>query len=144
MTATRQATVTLGADVGGEDAASATFEHVMALRVCLEKECPGPYSPTIREFALVLRIDGSVQSWGKRGVDHVRIQKKSGYATADVFVPFDVWKREQGQSIRGYLAAEVRAAVRAIAARAAKGQVSLDSDRLIRDVDTATEKFLAS
>jgi hypothetical protein len=139
---TDRATVTLGVDAGGKDANSATAEHYMALRRLLESECQGPYSSTIKEIALVLRIDGSVQDWGKRGVDNVRIQKKSGYATADIFVTSDVWRMADTKSIRSYFATEVVAAVRKIAESAAKAKVPLDGERLLLDVDRAIKKFL--
>src|SRR5690242_2188452 len=85
------AVITLGADVGGRDAHAAITGDILALRRLLEQECPGPYSATFDEFALILRIDGSVQSWGRRGVDHIRLQRKLRYAKADIYVPTTAW-----------------------------------------------------
>jgi hypothetical protein len=135
--------VTLGVDAGGMDSDNATREHYMALRRLLAAECHGPYGPAFNEFALVLRIDGSVQSWGKRGVDNVRLQRKSQYATADVFVPADAWKNRSSSILRSFLAKEVESAVLAITERAATAKDVIEADRLIADVKRATERFLA-
>lgn len=132
--------VTLGADVGGRDAHAATEALVLALRRHLERECVGPYGEAFVEFALVVRVDGSVQSWGKRGVENVRLQRKSKYATADIFVPRDVWV-EGPESVRTFLAGGVLAAVKAIVSRSEKTGDNVDRDLLVRDVARATEQF---
>lgn len=135
-----KALVALGADVGGKDAHAATAEACMPLRQALEKECRGPNGGAFAEFALVVRIDGSVQSWGTRGVDNVRLQRKSKYATADIFVPQVVWAEGPG-ALRAFLATNVEAAIQAIADRVEKARDPIDTDRLIRDVRRATEHF---
>ena len=128
--------VSLGADVGGKDAHAATSEVCIDLRQALAKECCGPYGASFAEFALVVRIDGSVQSWGKRGVDNVRLQRQSKYATADIFVPQDVWVEGLGP-LRAFLATNIEAAIQAIVDRAEKSRDQIESDRLIRDVRKA-------
>ena len=138
MNAVDRGCVTLGADVGGKDASIATSEHVMALRKSLEQACRGPYSAVIKEFALILRIDGSVQSWGKSGVENGRLQKKAGYATVDIFMPQDVWKSGDRPTILRFLATGVRDAVADIVQRASRAKVPLQADQLIRDVEHAT------
>ena len=131
------ATVTLGADVGGEDADGATSEVCMDLRRSLAKECCGPYGESFAQFALVLRIDGSVHSWQKSGVDHVRLQRKSKYATADIFVPRSAWASGTDY-FRSFLASGVEAAIEAIVVRARASKCHINSDQLIRDVKRAT------
>lgn len=56
--------IALGADVGGKDAHGATHDSVLALRRLLQQKCKGPYGAAVKEFALVLRIDGCVQALG--------------------------------------------------------------------------------
>lgn len=143
MIAETPAPVTLGADVGGKDADKVVGGYHLALRRALAEHCRGGYSPVLKKFALVLRIDGSVQSWRKRGVDHVRIQKKSGYATADIFMPADIWKDESADKIRAYLATEVEVAIRRIIESAQKVKVQIESGRLLDDLDAAVKAFLA-
>jgi hypothetical protein len=138
-----KAAVSLGADVGGKYAHSATAEVCMAIRQALAKRCRGPYGASFAEFALVVRIDGCVQSWGKRGVDNVRLQRKAKYATADIFVPREVW--EEGRETFGpFLATNVEAAIRAIVDRVEKAGYSIEADMLVRDVARVTLDFARS
>jgi hypothetical protein len=137
-----KARVSLGVDVGGKDAHAATSVPCAALRGLLEQECQGPYGSTFDEFALVLRIDGSVQSWGKSGVDNVRLQRKARYATADVFVPAKIWSAGDSSTLRQFFSTGVESAIGAIADRARKEKDSVEADRLIADVKRATTKFL--
>lgn len=140
MTADK-APVSLGADVGGKDAHAATSEVCMALRQALSKVCRGPYGPAFVEFALVARIDGSVQSWGKSGVDNVRLRRKSRYATADIFVPQSVWA-EGPRPLGAFLATNIAAAIQAIIDRAEGAGDSIESTRLVQDVKKATQQFV--
>ena len=135
--------ITLGADVGGKDAHAFTHEHILALRKLLQQECQGPYSRTVKEFAIILRIDGSVQSWSRSGTESVALQGRSTYATADIFVPKEAWSGVNSSSFRRFLAAEVRNALIKIAVFVQGRKVPVSIDRLTHDVDIAIEKFLA-
>ena len=136
-----KATVTLGADVGGKDAHAATKGDVLALRRCLKAACSGIFGTAFDEFALVLRIDGSVQAWNRRGVDNVRLQRKLRYATADIFVPRSSWSGESAESFRSCIADGVTAAIGEIVSRALRAGDDIKSDALCRDVATATRAF---
>ena len=143
MTEAHQDYVTLGAQVGGVDAGEATSSHVLGLRRLLRSCCRGPYSSSIREFALILRIDGALDSWGKVGVAGVAVRSKLGYATADIYVPREAWAAHDAHVFRRFLAEQVRFAITAIAERAKERRVDLARERLEQDVATATEQYLA-
>jgi|GEM_PF-5337029 len=83
--------ITLGADVGGKDAFNATHQHILALRNLLRKIDTSTTNGALKEIALVLRVDGSVQAWGKRGVDNISFLKKKSFVTVDIFVTTDIW-----------------------------------------------------
>jgi hypothetical protein len=134
--------VSLGADVGGKDAHAATHQHILALRQLLRARCVGPYGGSIKEFALVLRVDGAVQAWGKSGVENLAFQQRNTCATADVFVPADVWAGGDGGQIRRFLATEVKNAMTRIVGLAKEKSADFDSRKLIRDVESAIESFL--
>lgn len=138
-----KAVVTLGADVGGKDAHEATHAHVLAFRRLLADACQGPYSETIKEIALVLRIDGSVQAWGKRGVEGIALQKKRTFATADIYITQDAWTSHDASALRHLLASEVEAAISAIAEYATHQGVNLLRENLERDVHRATQQFVS-
>jgi hypothetical protein len=138
----RETGLTLGADVGGPDAHVATHEHILALRKGLQQDCGSSYSEVLSKIHLVLRIDGSVQSWGKSGVDHVFVRPAFGYATADVFVPAAEW--ETPARFRQFVGDGVRAAVVEIGDRAARRKQPLALARLTEDVDRAVIRFLST
>lgn len=131
--------VTFGADVGGKDAHAATSEVIMELRQALARECRGPYGASFAEFALVVRIDGAVQSWGKSGLNNVRLQRKSRYATADIFVPKAIWAA--GHDVfRAFIAENIEIAIQSIVDRAEKAHDKIESEHLIGDVRRATRR----
>lgn len=144
MNGTVKAAVTLGADVGGTDADVAMKPHYMKLRKALERWCTTTYTSELQEFAIILRIDGSVQSWGKRGVDFIRLQKKKGYATADIFVPAALWQAGVVSDIRGYLAEQSIAALVSMLEKVKQAKIPIDAAKLLADANSAVEDFLAS
>lgn len=134
--------VTLGADIGGKDAFVATHDLVLSLRRFLKQHCRGPYGATVREFALVLRIDGSVQAWGKKGAEAVRFQQQNSYVTADIFVPTESWSGVEVAEVRKTLAAGVIDAIDGIANFAEQRTIDIDGTRLRHEAGEATKHFL--
>lgn len=135
--------VTLGADVGGKDAHGATHDSVLALRRHLQQKCKGPYGSVVKEFALVLRIDGSVQIWGKSGVENAVFQRKNTFATADIFVPVSDWSGRDTRHIRKVLAVGVVKAIEKLAELAERKKIDIAINDLRRDVGAAANELLA-
>lgn len=136
--------ITLGADIGGLDAAKAATDHIRDLRSQLRANCLGAYSAAFPEIALVVRVDGSIQAWGISGVRYVFLRKKHGYATADIFIPKSVWDQPNAMALREHLSDGVREAVSQIIERAKKQRLGIDSDTLCHDVEMALSKYAAS
>lgn len=136
--------ITLGADVGGKDAHAATHHEILELRNLLKRGCRGPYSQTIKEFALVLRIDGSVQAWGKSGIEGVKIHKTNSFATADIFVPRDVWANDGAHAFRHFLGSEVRGAIGEIVDHAQARGFDVYREAIERDVNIVIDRFVAT
>jgi hypothetical protein len=135
--------ITLGAQVGGKDASAATANHIMDFRVLLAKECNGPHGGSLSEIALILRIDGSVQSWSRSDVSNVRIQKKARYATADIFMPSAIWKSGHSWEIREFIVSGAKVAVETILEKAHKAKLSLDYQKIIQGSQRAAKAYLA-
>jgi hypothetical protein len=136
--------VTLGADIGGHDAFVATHDLILLLRGLLKQYCRRPYSAALQEVALVYRIDGSVQAWGKKGVETVRFYKERAYVTADIFMPADSWANLEVAKVRKNLAAGITDAVHAIVEGAVRRSIEIESARLRREVGEVTLLFLNS
>lgn len=96
-----------------------------------------------RSLPSSLVLMGVFQSWGKRGVDNVRRQRKAKYATAGIFVPREVWE-EGRETFAPFLAINVEAAIRAIVDRAGKARYLIEADLVIRDVARVTLDFARS
>lgn len=142
MSSENRALVTLGADVGGKDAHLTTHDFILYLRRLLQQKCKGPYSTVIKEFAFVLRIDGSVHAWGKSGAENAALLRKNAFATVDIFVPITEWADRDAAHIRKILAEGLMDAIEAIAKFAEGKQVNIDIHALRRDVGAATREFL--
>lgn len=141
MNSAARTLVTLGADVGGKDAHGATHEHVLSLRRLLQQKCVGPYGATVKEFALVLRIDGSVQAWGKSGADNAAFQRKGTFATVDIFVPVSAWSSRDATKIRQVLVSGVVGAIEMLAELSERKKIDIAIDRLRQDIGDVALEF---
>lgn len=142
MSSNTRELVTLGADIGGTDAFVATHDLVLYLRRLLKQNCRGPYGTTVKEFALVLRIDGSIQAWGKKGAEAVRFQQKNTYVTVEIFVPTDSWSGVEEADIRKTLAAGVTDAIESVVKVAERKRIEIDGSRLRNEAGEAAKQFL--
>ncbi|TXT20454.1 MAG: hypothetical protein FD134_2899 [Gallionellaceae bacterium] len=142
MTNTSSDFVTLGADVGGKDAFSATNQHVLALRSLLRQECSKASGGILKEIALVLRVDGSVQAWGKSGVENISFQKMKAFVTADIFVPVDVWSTGDASSIRRFLLDQVACAIRLVVEDVNRQGVALDGKPMKDALENVRRQYL--
>ena len=133
---------TLGVQAGDKPADEATRPHYMELRKLFDRTMSGSYSDDVGEFAPVLRVDGSMWHWDRDGVDNVRVSKKTGHATADIFVPTTVWAAGDPQKIRSYLGGQVAVAYELISARMLSTRLKCDHERLRRDVSEVVKQFV--
>ncbi len=134
--------VTLGADVGGKDAFIAVNQHVLGLRTLLRQECFKGTGDSLDEIALVLRVDGSVQAWGKTGIGNISLQKKKRFVTGDIFVPADVWSTGDAVSIRRFLMDQVTYAIRLVVEYVNQEGISLDGESLEDALENVRQLYL--
>jgi hypothetical protein len=135
--------ITLGVQSGDIESSEATRPAFMSLRRQLEVHCTAPYSPNIEEFAIVLRICGSLWRFEGEGVQKLRLNKKESYVTVDFVVPESRWKGVPIGDIKIYLAAAVAKALQAMSDKLSKSKIAVDSIKLSDDVSKATKAFLA-
>jgi hypothetical protein len=135
--------ITLGVQSGDVESSEASRPAFMGLRKKLEVHCTAQYSPTIKEFAIVLRICGSLWQFEGEGVQKLRVNKKEEYVTADYVVPEARWKGVSLEETKRYLAAAVTETVRAMSDKLVKSRIVVDSIKLAEDVSKATAAFLA-
>lgn len=122
--------------MGGKDAHLATHCHILMLRKLLIEACCGFYGDRVNEIALVLRIDGSVQSWHKSGVENLKFLRKNSYITADIYVPSAVWLSGSDADIVRFFASAIICSLRLIKNHVKVKNIDLKIDLLIHDVET--------
>ncbi|MGF6211503.1 hypothetical protein [Comamonas sp. 4034] len=135
--------ISLGAQIGGPDVPERVSDSIIVLRKILTEECQGVYSSVINEFAFVLRIDGAIESWGKDGVERVRVQLKSGYVFAEVFFSKDSWSENKGEKFLKILALNIRFGFEKMIEALKKKKIDISGDELLANVDRAIGKFLS-
>lgn len=135
--------ITLGVQSGDVESSEATRPAFLGLRKKLEIHCTAPYSPTITEFAIVLRICGSLGRFEGEGVQKLRVSKKEACITADYVVPESRWKGVPLKEIKRYLAAAATETLQAMSDRLVKSKIAVDSIKLAEDISKATAAFLA-
>ena len=72
------------AQFGGRDAADAVLPHFHALKAaaCSIQIDSFPFP----KLAFILRVDGSVQRYGRSGVEHVKVDRKGAFVSVDITV----------------------------------------------------------
>ena len=96
----------------------------------------------IDEYALVLRVDGSLDRFGVEGLARLRFAKSQRYITVDIQVPEEVWKPLDEFQTKYYLAKQVKAAIDACVGRLVKDRCPVNVDALQSEVDAALRNFV--
>lgn len=135
-------TVTIGVQSSGDD--DRTERPIIELRRLLADYCKGPYSPDVREFALVFRIGGEMQEFNFEGCERIRRNRKEKYITVDLGFPSSKWKGVTDSSIRKFLVEAVETGLRCCIRRLEKDRSPVDGDTLMNDFTKVKEIFLAS
>jgi hypothetical protein len=133
--------ITLGAQTSEGD--DRTDKPILEMRRLLASHCRGPYSPEIREFALILRVGGEMQEFDFEGCDRIRRNRKEQYITVDLGFPSGRWKGATDAEIRAYLAEAVETGLLCCIRRLEKDKTPVDSDKLMSDFRKAKQLFLA-
>src|ERR1700730_5941203 len=113
------------------------------MRRLLATHCQGPYSPEIREFALILRIGGDMQEFDFEGCERIRRNRKQKYITVDLGSPSNRWKGATNSSVRKYIAEAVETGLLCCIRSLEKDKSPVDSGRLMGDFAKAKQLFLA-
>jgi hypothetical protein len=134
--------VTMGVQAGGPEADAAVAPHYMPLRKLLSSKCNARYSSEVDEFALVLRIDGSVDKWSFEGCDRLRRSRTGRYITVDIGVPEVRWNDVSRGDLRRYLMDCVRQSFQLFVAKLKKDKTDIDADKLFKCLDHVAAAYL--
>src|SRR5438445_11164761 len=89
---THENSFSLGAQIGGPDTPVAVLQQEQRLRNAFNR-WKGNYSPAVREFAFLLRVDGSIEryteTWNIRGAQAAK--RKRDWVEVEIGVPEAWW-----------------------------------------------------
>jgi hypothetical protein len=133
--------ITIGAQAGGPKDG-----NIGKLKVDLylfQKHCARTYCPAIDAIAPVLRINGSLQTFGHEAIERIRRSRKKRCITADIVIPMERWQTLPTPELKQYLANQIRESLTICAARLIKDGETVNNGLLLADVDYAISEFLA-
>ena len=135
--------ITLGVQAGDPEVDAALEPFYMPLRKLLAQMCVGPYSTAIDEFAIVLRIDGSIGHWGFEGCRDLRLHKKMRYITVDIGVPKSKWENASPIELKRYLAGCVKDSLALMARKLESARIDIKTSELIECSERVMEQYCA-
>ena len=122
--------ISLGQQNGGPNISPSFNETVLSLRKLLSPLRSQDYAPSCPEFALILRVDGSLTRFGKEGVEPPKFRKR--YVQVDIVVPEERWEAS-AEAQEQYLRGIVREALAAVISAFNKKKLPIDGEKLMRD-----------
>lgn len=134
--------ISIGCQAGGPEAAF-IGELKVSLYRALSKHVTSTHCSAIDEYAVVLRVDGTLDKFGEEGLAHLRFAKAHRYITVDIQIPETVWQPMSTQQLKAYLALQVKNGIFACASRLIKEKYAVAAQELQSQIDAATNEYLA-
>ena len=135
--------ISIGCEQGGPEGG-----YVAKLKVplyqALSRHVTSTHCAALDSYALVLRVDGSLATYGEEGCARLRFAKIGRYITVDIQIPERVWRPMTEGQTRSYLADAVKAALKACTGRLSRAKVAVNEAALLREVDAAIAEYLSN
>ncbi len=136
-----KASITLGAQIGGEEAFERTNKHILELRRLLARHCTEAFSPDVDEIALILRVDGEAQKFGLRGAGRPKLRKKQRFIEIEKGVPRASWAGHSTHSFRKILVKNIEHSVELCFSELVRSGVSINTRGLLEGLGKAKSDF---
>lgn len=134
--------VSIGCEGGGPETRHGCFAKV-PLAQALQRTVNSTYTKTVDEFALVLRVSGSLQSYGEEGLANLRLYKSRRVISVDVQVPEQPSRPLSASELREYIARQVLAAVEACVVRL-QSESPVQEEQLMHEVRLGIAQYLGA
>ncbi|WP_026695354.1 hypothetical protein [Peribacillus kribbensis] len=134
--------ITFGAQIGGAKADKVVSPHLQELKQLLYKHCDNIYCKEVKGFAPILRVDGDIDYWDTEGCERLRLSKRYGYVTIDVYMPRSRWEGIEVIDIRKYLICNLKDALQLMINRLKKEKYVVNDKELWADFSKVEEAFL--
>ena len=133
--------IAIGCEGGGPETQAVCAAKV-GLAQALERHVTSSHSAVIDRYALVMRIDGSLQRYGAEGLSRLRLSRARRYITVDIQVPESVWRPLAPPALREYIARQAAAAVEACVTRLER-EGAVGREALQGELRSAIAEYLA-
>ena len=133
--------VSIGAQCGGPEA-GLVGELKVPLYQALKRNLTSSHCLAIDEYAVVLRVDGSLDRFGPEGLARLRFAKAKRYITVDFQIPESAWQGKSVPELKRYIASAVTDSVGACVARLRKVRTVVN-DLLFAQMEAACTEYLA-
>ena len=132
--------ISIGAQAGGpKDGGIGRIK--VDLYKALRSTCASTHCAAIDQYAVVIRVDGDLHTFGEEGIARLRFAKKRRYITADIQIPKGVWADKTKNEIRDYIAERVRETIVMFTLCLKKEGIETDDQALLCEVDEGIQKF---
>ena len=135
--------ISIGCDAGGPETRAVADLKIPLYRALL-KHVTSSHCEAVDQYALVLRIDGTIAKFGEEGVTRLRFAKARRYITVDIQIPEAVWQPMTEQMFKAYLAAQVTKAVSTCVDRLRREKCAVSSSELMAQVEAGTSEYLSA
>ena len=135
--------ISIGCDAGGKEAGVVAFLCV-PLRHSLSTHVKSTHCEAVDQYAIVLRIDGSVCKFGPEGFYRLRFAKAKRYITLDIQIPESVWQQKNTVELKSYLVKQITMAIQKCVERLKKEKNHVDVEVLLSEINNATTEYLAN
>jgi hypothetical protein len=134
-----------GAQVGGPDYPEAARRQEQQLRDAFNR-WSGDYSPEVKEFAFLLRIDGQIhrytEMWQIRGAQKAR--QKRDWIEVEIGIPEEWWRQANSDGYKRRLVEEVEAGLRSMIDVLQAKKRRIDGQALLNDWNRVKASYLSS
>jgi hypothetical protein len=134
--------ISIGCQTGGPEAGVVGSVKV-PLYHALARHVTSSHCAAVEEYALVLRIDGSLDKFGAEGLSHLRFARKQRYVTIDIQIPESAWQPLKEPQLRAYLVRQVKSAIEACVSKLKREKLQVDDHALRSEIDAAALDYLA-
>ena len=134
--------ISIGCQQGGPEPCLISDLKVPLYR-SLAKHVTDTHCSAIDQYAVVLRVDGSLDKFGDQGLARLRFAKAKRYITIDIQIPEEVWQPMSAVQTKNYLAEQVRSAILCCVERLVKEKCLVNRALLHAQVDEGINEYLA-
>jgi hypothetical protein len=142
---TQENSFSLGAQIGGPDTPAVVLQQEQRLRNAFNR-WKGNYTQAVREFAFLLRVDGSIEryteTWNIRGAQAAK--RKRDWLEVEIGVPEAWWQDGGVENYMTCLAEAIESGFHSMVELLRRNKYTIDEDTLLRDWKRIKDDFLAN